>query len=159
MKTDHLLVQPAASLLTVYIDKRPQRRVTAGWTVICMTPLQCELTSLGGPWQVIHCTSISVNRLLSCGYTGSWSIKWWSSNIYTYACRSHDCHLTLRTGRMPTFPLMVPVASKSPGRMLQPVAEWWASCCFMVQYKYCSEEHGSNVHEEVKKVMWQTLYL
>lgn len=31
---------------------------------------------------------------------------------------------------------MVPEPSRSPGHILQPETEWWASCCFIVQYMY-----------------------
>lgn len=30
-------------------------------------------------------------------------------------------------------PEIVPDANKSPGRMSQPVTEWWTSCCVGVQ--------------------------
>lgn len=42
-----------------------------------------------------------------------------------------------------TGPLMVPEARRSPGLRLQPLMEWWASCCFMVQYMcWRKEEEG-----------------
>ena len=31
------------------------------------------------------------------------------------------------------WPLIVPLPSKSPARMLQPVTLWWTSCCFTFQ--------------------------
>jgi len=33
---------------------------------------------------------------------------------------------------------MVPEAMRSPGRRLHPFTEWWTSCCFAVQYRYCT---------------------
>ncbi len=35
-----------------------------------------------------------------------------------------------------TAPLMVPDASRSPGRTLHPLTVWCANCCFIVQYMY-----------------------
>lgn len=39
-----------------------------------------------------------------------------------------------------TGPLMVPDARRSPGLRLHPLIEWWASCCFIVQYMCCKRE-------------------
>lgn len=40
-----------------------------------------------------------------------------------------------------TGPLMVPEASRSPGRRLQPLTVWWVSCWSIVQYMCCGQGH------------------
>lgn len=37
---------------------------------------------------------------------------------------------------------MVPEASRSPGRRLQPLTVWWVSCWSIVQYMCCGQGHG-----------------
>ena len=61
------------------------------------------------------------------------------STLFCCCCfQTHSLPRPLKKNQLnySTGPLIVPLPQRSPGLMLQPLTEWWASCCLKVQYMY-----------------------